>query len=191
MLESTRSSSNLRNGSSIGTEPVAMMTFFARYDVGRSRPRRRRRRRCRACSVPRPFAQVTLFFLNRNSMPLVFWPTTSSLRFIIVARSSDTSPTLHAVLGRVQPRELEVLGRLEQRLGRNAPDVDAGAAERLVHLDANGVEAELRGADRGDVTAGPAADDRVHRSPVIVYSISIAAGSSISSLTRTRNSTAC
>ena len=29
MFESTRSSSNLRKGSSIGTEPVAMMTCFA------------------------------------------------------------------------------------------------------------------------------------------------------------------
>ena len=29
MFDSTRFSSNLRNGSSIGTEPVAMMTFFA------------------------------------------------------------------------------------------------------------------------------------------------------------------
>ena len=28
-FERTRSSSNLRKGSSIGTEPVAMMTFFA------------------------------------------------------------------------------------------------------------------------------------------------------------------
>ncbi len=30
-----------------------------------------------ACA--QPLSQVTLFFLNRNSMPLVFWPTTSSL----------------------------------------------------------------------------------------------------------------
>ena len=47
----------------------------------------------------------------------------------------------------------------QQRLRRNAADVDARAAERLVHLDADGVEAELRGANRGDVAAGTAADD--------------------------------
>ena len=41
-------------------------------------------------SVPVPLAQVTLFFLKRNSTPLVFCATTLSLRRIIVARSSVT-----------------------------------------------------------------------------------------------------
>ena len=31
-----------------------------------------------------------------------------------------------------------MLGRRQQRLRRNAADVDAGAAQRLVHLDADG-----------------------------------------------------
>ena len=43
-----------------------------------------------ALSVPAPRAQVTLFFLNRNSTPFVFAPTTSFLRFIICARSTET-----------------------------------------------------------------------------------------------------
>src|ERR1051325_442703 len=51
-----------------------------------------------------------------------------------------------------------MLRRREERLGRDAPDVHAGAAERLVHLDADDVESELRRADRSDVTAGPATD---------------------------------
>ena len=56
-------------------------------------------------------------------------------------------------------------GRIQQRLGRNAAHVQAGAAEcRLVLfvdalLDAGGVEAQLRAANRGDVTAGAATDD--------------------------------
>ena len=68
-------------------------------------------------------------------------------------------PDADAVRGRRVRRELVVLGRREQRLGRNAADVDARAAERLVHLDADGVQAELRGANRGDISAGSAADD--------------------------------
>src|SRR6266700_1840378 len=71
----------------------------------------------------------------------------------------------HAVIGEVMPGLLEVLGGLQQGLGRDAADVGARAPQRglavgalpLVH--AGGLEAELRGADRGDVTARPAADD--------------------------------
>ncbi len=55
-------------------------------------------------------------------------------------------------------RFLEQLGRVEQRLGRDAADVEAGAAERLAALGAGGLEAKLRGADRGDVAAGAGAD---------------------------------
>src|SRR4029078_6277724 len=53
-----------------------------------------------------------------------------------------------------------MLGRREQRLRWNAPDVDARPAERLVVLDANGVESELAVSKRADTTAGSAADDR-------------------------------
>ena len=60
---------------------------------------------------------------------------------------------------------LEVLGRLQQRLRRDAADVGARAARRGLAVgarpvvDAGDLEAELRGADRGDVAAGTGADD--------------------------------
>src|SRR5207249_709872 len=67
-------------------------------------------------------------------------------------------------------RLFEVLRGLQQRLGRNAADVGAGAAERRLALralpvvDARGRKAELRRADRGDVAAWTAADhDNVKR----------------------------
>ncbi len=75
---------------------------------------------------------------------------------------------IDAVLGRVQSRELIVLRGAEERLGGDAPDVDAGAAEGLVELDADDGEAELRGADGGDVAAGAAADDDEVRGEVRV-----------------------
>src|SRR5216117_1658794 len=65
----------------------------------------------------------------------------------------------HAVLGEMMSRLLEILRRLQQRLGGNATDVGAGAAERGLPVgsfpvvDAGGQKAELRGADRGDVAA--------------------------------------
>jgi hypothetical protein len=44
-------------------------------------------------------------------------------------------------------RDLERVGVLEQRLGRNAAPDEAGAAERLLLLDDRHLQAELRGAN--------------------------------------------
>src|SRR5262249_29503425 len=50
------------------------------------------------------------------------------------------------------------LGRAQQRLGGDATPVEADAAE-IVALDDRGRKTELRRADRGDVAAGPRAND--------------------------------
>ena len=69
-----------------------------------------------------------------------------------------------AVLGEVVVGLLVVFGRLQQRLGRDAADVGAGAAGSraalaiLPGVDAGDRHAELRGADGGDVAAGACAD---------------------------------
>ena len=68
-------------------------------------------------------------------------------------------PDPDAVRRRRVLSKLIMLGRRQQRLRRNAADVDARAAERLVHLDADGRQAQLRGPDRGDISARPTADD--------------------------------
>ena len=49
--------------------------------------------------------------------------------------------------------------RLQQRLGGNAPHIQAGSAEGAAHFDTGGFEAQLSGFDGGDVAAGTAADD--------------------------------
>ncbi len=70
-----------------------------------------------------------------------------------------------AVLAKVQPRVLKMLGRLQQRLGRDAADVGAGAARGgatvgvAPGVDARHLEAELGGADGGDIATGASADD--------------------------------
>ena len=71
MFDSTRLSSTLRKGSSIGTDPVAMMTFFALYDSD-SPSDSATSTTFPFLRVPRPRAQVILFFLNRYSIPFVF-----------------------------------------------------------------------------------------------------------------------
>jgi hypothetical protein len=61
--------------------------------------------------------------------------------------------------GEALVRLFEQLGGVQQRLGRHAADVQAGAAEGGAHLHAGDLQAELTGADRGVVAAGSAADD--------------------------------
>ena len=54
--------------------------------------------------------------------------------------------------------EADDLGVAEDGLGGDAAPVEADAAEGVA-LDDDGCEAELGGADGGDVAAGPRADD--------------------------------
>ena len=51
------------------------------------------------------------------------------------------------------------LRHVQQRLGRDAADVQADAAEALVALDEDDVEAEVGGAERGGVAADAGAED--------------------------------
>ena len=51
------------------------------------------------------------------------------------------------------------LGVEEQRLGRNAAPVQAGAAKLVVLLDESRLEAVLTGADGGGISGGASADD--------------------------------
>src|SRR5690348_12521576 len=53
---------------------------------------------------------------------------------------------------------MEDLGRAQQRLGRDAPPVQADAAQQFA-LDDRSLETELRSPDRRDIAAGPGAED--------------------------------
>ncbi len=64
-------------------------------------------------------------------------------------------------------RFLEQLGRVEQRLGRDAADIEAGAAQRLARFGACGLQAQLRRADRRDIAAGASAD---HQDVIVILS---------------------
>ena len=55
-------------------------------------------------------------------------------------------------------RDLQRVRVLEQCLGGNAAPDQAGAAERLLLLDHRDLEAQLRGANGGDIPAGPRAN---------------------------------
>src|SRR5262245_20010387 len=98
---------------------------------------------------------------------------------------------LHTVRGERAPHLPVVLARVEERLRRDAADVEARPAERRVLLDARDPHAELRGADRGDVAAGPGADDDEVETVGHQTSRRSRTGFSSRSFTCTREVTAC
>ena len=52
-----------------------------------------------------------------------------------------------------------VVGVVEQRLGRDAADVQAGAAQRVAAFDHGGFQAQLGAADGRHIAAGACAED--------------------------------
>jgi hypothetical protein len=63
------------------------------------------------------------------------------------------------MLAGVLPGPYDVLARVEQRLARDAADVEAGAAERGALFHERDLEPELRRAKSADITARAGADD--------------------------------
>ena len=92
-------------------------------------------------------------------MPWVRVFTTWFLLPSMVGRSSSTPLTLTPCLAMPCAGLLEQMRGVQQRLGRDAADIEAGAAERAALLDAGHLEPELGRLDRGHVAARPAADD--------------------------------
>ena len=103
---------------------------------------------------------------------------------------------LHAELGQMPAGQFLIqMAAVEQRLRRDAANVEAGAAQRRALLHAGHLQAMLRRANGSDITAGAAADDddikfRVGHGTAPYRSISKRAGSSMASFTRTRKVTA-
>ena len=72
---------------------------------------------------------------------------------------TDTALDDNAMVGKVLLHIVVVMAGLQQRLGGDAPDVEAGSAEGAAHLDAGRGKSELGGLDGGDVSTGTSADD--------------------------------
>jgi hypothetical protein len=98
-------------------------------------------------------------------MPSLFCFTTVSFAGNHLGHVHAQALDRDAVLGKVVVGVLEVLGRLQQRLGRDAAHVGTGAAGRRAALvvlplvDTGHVKAQLGCADGGNVATGAAADD--------------------------------
>ena len=101
---------------------------------------------------------MTLRPLSRPGRPLHSWSTTFCLRAIVTDQSSPGWSTLHAELLGAARRAVR-RGRLEQFLGRDAPDVEARAADLAAFSTMRDVEAGRRAVERRCVAARTAADD--------------------------------
>ena len=67
---------------------------------------------------------------------------------------------LHAITGqRATGRFFKLFRPMEQRLRRNAADVEAGTAQRFARFHASRLQAQLRRADCADIAAGTGADE--------------------------------
>ena len=149
--EKIRSSSG-SPGIVAASEPAAMMQLLER-----DRPTRRRR----PCSAPSnkasPVITSTLRCLASPASPPV-----SLLDDRLLPRAEPSTSILR--LGELDPvvAHLRGLGDdpggMQQRLRGNATDVQAHSAERVVALDQHGLQAEVGGAERGGVAAGPGSD---------------------------------
>ena len=110
-------------------------------------------------AVPRSVR--TLAFFSSAPTPLVSRATIASFQAIVLAKSSFGGPIESPMRARAPAASLKAMRRVgcvDQRLRGNAADVEASSSEP-VGFDENRVEAELAGADRGDIAAGAAADD--------------------------------
>ena len=66
---------------------------------------------------------------------------------------------IDAMLGQLVDRLLIMLGALQQRLGGDAANIEAGAAQRRAFFDAGHLHPQLRGANGANITARTGADD--------------------------------
>ena len=151
-------SSTVTPGSGVTSEPEAIRMFLV-ASVSLTAPSSPSTDTAPALSMrPVPWNEVILFLRNRKATPLVVASTTSPLRFISWAKSSLGGRQHDAVLGEIVARLLEQVRGLQQRLGRDAADIEAGAAEGRALLDHGHLHAELGGADRRHIAARPGAD---------------------------------
>ena len=107
-------------------------------------------------NLPTPWTTWTLRCLARPASPPVRRPTTPSFQSASLSRSISGLPNAQAV-ARHLARLGDHLGGVQQRLGRDAADVQADPAERRIALDQHHLLAEIGGAERRGVAARPRA----------------------------------
>ncbi len=105
-----------------------------------------------------PLIQSILCFLKRKATPAVLAVDHPILLRHHGRQIELDARNLDAVAGKAVAGLMEALRGEEQRLGGDAADIEAGAAQGLALLDAGRLQPELGRADRRDIAARSAAD---------------------------------
>ena len=112
-----------------------------------------------AGDAARALTQSTLFFLNRNSMPLVSASTDLVLLLHHLRRGRASASTSMPSSANSLPAASNSSEACSSALDGMQPTFRQVPPSVAALLDAGDLQAELGGADRGDVAAGAAADD--------------------------------
>ncbi len=149
---------NLSAGSSTGSEPVARTRCSHWMRLSPVSALTVAVLPSTIVAIPRSVR--TLAFFKSAPTPFMSRVTIASFQAMVRAKSSFGGPieSPMAPKPRGSRRACGDAGGMDQRLRGNAADVEAGSAEPI-SFDENRVEAELAGADRGDIAAWTAADD--------------------------------
>ena len=108
---------------------------------------------------PSPLTTVTLRCRARPVRPVVRRLTTPSFHPRMAVEIDRRRAEAHAVAGQ-RRRLVDGLGDMQQRLGGNAADVEADAAERRPRVDQHDFLPEIGGAERRGVAAGAGAENQ-------------------------------
>ena len=141
-------------GSCRARAPVARMMCGA-FSVATGLPSFSTASVCLPASLPLPSNTVILFLRIRCATPFESCFATARERFTTLSSSNFDFDWSEAEIRQVVQQVVD-FGGAQQRLGGDAAPVQADAAEVLA-LHHRGLHAELRGADGGDIAAGPAA----------------------------------
>ena len=151
----SRGSSSGMPGSTVGLEPAAMMQCLKPTLVVPSSPSTERT--LGEANVPAPAHDLDLALLGQPGQPageLVDDGVLPAAQLVDVDLGLAEADAVGGGLLDVAHHA----GDVQQRLRRDAADVEADAAEPLVALDQHGLEPEVGGAERGGVAAGAGAE---------------------------------
>ena len=111
---------------------------------------------CGLANLPTPVTTSTLRCFASTDRPPTSFLTTLFFQPSSLARSIFGCAVFDAVVTHLTDF-VDDLGGVQQRLGRNAADVEANAAQHGPAFDQRDLEAEVGSAERGGVAAGTGA----------------------------------
>ncbi len=113
---------------------------------------------CGLANLPTPVTTSTLRCFASTDRPPTSFLTTLFFQLEQLGQVDFRRAVFDAVMAHLADF-VDDLGGMQQRLGRNAADVEANAAQHRPAFHQRDLEAEIGGAERGGVAAGTGTED--------------------------------